>query len=150
MVLDTERERNGSVHRGVVVTFWAVNWKVGTTEFRFFLLVRTSPRSKTTGEKFLWHCGLWWTDGLYRYSKILVLSWQDGANPIPWMILLCREALGQFLRVIIVTTQHLGSLFGRSAMQATVWPSTYCSVRDPTSCHRGWGFSFPFIGKGLN
>ena len=65
------------------------------------------------------------------YSNILVLSWQDGAKPMPWKILLCREVLGLLLRVIIVTTQHLGSLFGRSARQATVWPSTYCSVRDP-------------------
>lgn len=130
MVLDTERERNGSVHRGVVVTFWAVNWKVGTTEFRFFLWSELHPGLKQL-EKSLYGIVVFGEQMVSRYSKILVLSWQDGANPIPWMILLCREALGLLLRVIIVTTQHLGSLFGRSAMQASVWPSTYCSVRDP-------------------
>jgi len=53
-----------------VLTYWAVNWKVGTTEFCFFLLVRTSPRPKTTGES-LYGIAVFGEWMVSRYSKYL-------------------------------------------------------------------------------
>ena len=105
MVLDTERERNGSVHGGAVVTFWVVNWKVGTSEFRFSWS-ELHPGLKQLGKGFygIVVFGEWM---VYRYSNYISPK-QDAANSMPWMILLCQEAVGLLLRVIIVTTQHLG------------------------------------------
>ena len=127
----------------IVVKWWHFGlWtgRLAPTGFRFFLLVQTSPRPKTTGEKSLWHCSLWWTDGLYvlKYTGPKLAGWckthamEDLAMPrSAWSVVKSNHSHNPAPGIIVWQKCQAGYCVAKHLLQC----------ERPTSCHPGWAIS---------